>query len=66
MDEHLMRWMPVYTSSMEEDAETHLYRELARMDTRIRFLGQEIHRRDPVGGRRSGRADFSRHSKIRL
>ena len=29
MDEHLMRWMPVYTSSMEEDAETHLYRELA-------------------------------------
>ena len=29
MDEHLMRWMPVYTSSMEEDAETHLYRALA-------------------------------------
>ncbi len=29
MDEHLMRWMPIYTSSMEEDAETHLYRELA-------------------------------------
>lgn len=30
MDEHLMCWMPVYTSTMEEDAETHLYRELAR------------------------------------
>ena len=24
-----MGWMPVYTSSMEEDAETHLYRALA-------------------------------------
>ena len=30
MDEHLMGWMPIYTSSMEEDAETHLYRELAK------------------------------------
>lgn len=30
MDEHFMRWMPVYTLGVEEDAETHLYRELAR------------------------------------
>ena len=30
MDEHLMCWMPIYTASMEEDAETHLYRELAK------------------------------------
>ena len=30
MDEHFMRWIPVYTLGMEEDAETHLYRELAR------------------------------------
>ena len=30
MDEHLMGWMPIYTASMEEDAETHLYRELAK------------------------------------
>ncbi len=30
MDEHLMRWIPIYTSSAEEDAQTRLYRELTR------------------------------------
>lgn len=30
LDEHVMCWMPLYTSSVEEDAQTHLYRALAR------------------------------------
>lgn len=30
MDEHLLRWMPLFTASVEEDAETDLYREIAR------------------------------------
>ncbi len=30
MDEHLLRWMPLFTASLEEDAETGLYRELAK------------------------------------
>ncbi len=30
MDEHLLRWAPLYTAAMEEEAETGFYRELAR------------------------------------
>ncbi len=30
MDQHLMRWMPLYTAGVEEDAQTHLYRALAK------------------------------------
>jgi len=42
LDEHLLRWMPVFTAAAEEEAETELYRALARW-TREFALADRAH-----------------------
>ncbi len=42
LDEHLLRWMPLFTASAEEEAETPFYRELARW-TREFALADRVH-----------------------
>lgn len=42
LDEHLLRWMPVFTAAVEEEAETELYRALARW-TREFALADRTH-----------------------
>ena len=42
LDEHLLRWMPVFTAAVEEEAETGLYRALARW-TREFALADRLH-----------------------
>lgn len=42
LDEHLLRWMPIFTAAVEEEAETALYRALARW-TREFALADRAH-----------------------
>ena len=37
MDEHLLRWMPLFTASAEEDAETDFYRALLKWTREFAF-----------------------------
>lgn len=37
MNDHLLRWMPLFTASLEDDAETDFYRELAKWAREFAF-----------------------------